>query len=249
MRWFPWFGKRPIFPVEEDVVSKKDKTNKKSGSRTYRVIYAIFAGLVGFLFRIHVIGAEKEPDQGGFLVCSNHIAASDAVILCYAFRKHQVHLMAKKELFKIPVLSSLFRLLGAFPIDRSGSDVGAIKKGVAFLKNGESMGMFPQGHRYPGVDPRTTPTKNGAALICTRAEADVVPIYIARKNNKPKLFRKTYVIIGDPIPYESFAYDPEASGEYARITEMIFDRICTLGESFVDPKIAKKHAKEKKNEG
>ncbi len=212
---------------------KKEKTvNTNTGSRLYRVIYAIFAGLVGCLFRIKVIGREKEPDRGGFLVCANHIAASDAVILCYAFRKHQVHLMAKKELFKIPILSGLFRLLGAFPIDRGGNDVGAIRKGVNFLKEGQCMGMFPQGHRHPGVDPRTTPTKNGAALIATRAEADVVPVYIARKNNKPRLFRRTYVIIGEPISYESFGYNPEGSGEYARVTGIIFDRICALGEGF-----------------
>ena len=222
------------------------KKQRKSGSKLYRVIYAIFAGIVGCMFRIRVIGREKEPDRGGFLVCANHIAASDAVILCYAFRKHQVHLMAKKELFKIPVLSGLFRLLGAFPIDRGGNDVGAIKKGVNLLKDGQCMGMFPQGHRHPGVDPRTTPLKNGAALISTRASADVVPVYIARKNNVPKLFRRTYVIIGDPIPFESFGYDSSASGEYARISGMIFDRICTLGEEFVDPKTAKKQAKEVK---
>ena len=41
------------------------------------------------------------------------------------------------------------------------------------------MGIFPQGHRYPAVDPKTTKTKNGAALIATRAEANVIPAYIA----------------------------------------------------------------------
>ena len=230
-------------------MAKKQKSGK-SGSRAYRVIYAIFAGIVGRILRISVIGREKEPDEGGFLVCSNHISASDPVILCYAFRKHQVRFMAKKELFRIPILSSLIRLLGAFPVDRGGSDVGAIKKGMKFLADGECMGIFPQGHRYPGVDPRTTGLKNGAALISTRAGADVVPVYIARKNNTPKLFRKTYVIIGDPIPFESLGYDPEAAGEYARISQTIFDRICDLGEGFEDPRTVKKQKKErKKHEG
>ncbi len=228
-------------------MAKKQK-QKKSGSRLYRVIYAIFAGIVGCLLRIRVIGGENEPQKGGFLVCANHISASDPVVLCYAFRKHQVRFMAKKELFKIPLLSGLIRLLGAFPVDRGGSDVGAIKKGVKFLVDGECMGIFPQGHRYPAVDPRTTSLKNGAALICTRASADVVPVYIARKNNTSKLFRRTYVIIGEPIPFESFGYNSEESGEYARISEMIFDRICTLGENFTDPKTAKKQAKKQAKE-
>ncbi len=210
---------------------KEKKTKpKKTGSVFYRIIYAIFAGLVGFLFRIRVTGREHEPDEGGFIVCANHISATDPVVLCYAFRKHQVRFMAKKELFKIPLLSGLIRVLGAFPIDRGGNDVGAIKTSVSMIKEGKCMGIFPQGHRYPGQNPRDTETKNGAALICTRAEADVIPVYIQKKNNKHKLFRKTNVIIGEKIPFESFGYDPEATGEYARITGIIFDRVCSLGE-------------------
>ena len=219
-------------------MKKTKQKTKKTGSGFYRVCYFIFAGIVGLLFRIKVTGREHEPDKGGFIVCANHISATDAVVLCYAFRKHQVCFMAKKELFKIPLLSGLIRMLGAFPIDRGGSDVGAIKNAVSLVKEGRCMGIFPQGHRYPGKNPRETATKNGAALICTRAEADVVPVYIMKKNNTHKLFRKTRVIIGEKIPFEELDYQPEANGEYARITGVIFDRVCSLGESFTEEKRA-----------
>ena len=208
------------------------KKEKSGSSRFYRICYAIFAKIVGLIFRIKVVNPENEPEDGGFLVCSNHIAASDAVIMCYAFKKHQVRLMAKKELFKIPVLSSFFRMLGAFPVDRSGNDVGAIKKAVAMLKEDKCVGIFPQGHRYPEINPRETETKNGAALICVRAEADVFPIYIWTKDRKPRVFKRTYVIMGEKIPFEELGYDSDASGEYARITNIVFDKICTLGEDF-----------------
>ena len=226
----------------------KEKKNKpkKTGSVFYRIIYAIFAGLVGFLFRIRVTGREHEPDKGGFIVCANHISATDPVVLCYAFRKHQVRFMAKKELFKIPLLSGLIRVLGAFPIDRGGNDVGAIKTSVSMIKEGKCMGIFPQGHRYPGVDPRTTKTKNGAALIATRAEADIMPVYIMRKNNTFKIFRKTYVVIGERIPFADLNYDPQADGEYARITAEIFDKVCTLGEAFAEEQAQKKANKKSK---
>ena len=205
---------------------------KKSGSALYRTVYPVLAWFVGILFNIRVIGRENEPDDGGFMVCANHTSATDPVVLCYAFRKHQVRFMAKKELFKVPVVNWLVGLMGAFPVDRGGNDVGAIKKSVAMLKEGQCMGIFPQGHRYPEVDPRKTETKNGAALICARAEANIVPAYIARENNRHKLFKRTYVIIGEPIPFSELSYDKEAAGEYARMTSVIFDRICTIGESY-----------------
>ncbi len=220
-------------------MAKKQKT-RRGGSRGYRIIYAIFAGIVGFFFNYRVIGREKERDEGGFVVCANHVSATDAIALCYAFRKNQVCFMAKKELFKIPVLAQLIRALGAFPIDRGGSDVGAIKKAVELVKGGRCLGIFPQGHRYPCENPRNTKTKNGMALIATKAEADIVPVYIWRKKNKFRLFRRTYIIIGDVIDYRSLAYDPEEKGGYARITEVVFDNICTLGEAFESERLAKK---------
>ena len=208
------------------------KKNRSESSGFYRVCYAIFAKIVGLVLRIKVVGRERETDEGGFLVCANHVSASDPVVIAYAFRKHQVRFMAKKELFKIPLLAQLIKMLGAFPIDRSGNDVGAVKKAVSMLSEGKCLGIFPQGHRYPEKDPRTTARKNGAALICTRAESDVVPVYIWRKNNKFRLFGRTYVIIGERIPFESFGYDPEGTGEYKRLTDAVFEKVCDMGEAF-----------------
>lgn len=222
-------------------MSKQKKATKKAnkgdgrGSRAYRIIYALLSGAVGLIFRIKVVNAAKEPDEGGYVVCANHISATDPIIICYAFKKHQVHFMAKKELFKIPVLSGLIRMLGAFPIDRTGNDVGAIKNAVRIVDEGKALGVFPQGHRYPEQDPRQTKIKNGAVLIASKVGAPIVPVYIWRKGNKAGVFRRTYVIIGEKIPFESFGYDKEQSGEYSRITGEVFDRICTLGETF-DPK-------------
>ena len=153
--------------------------------------------------------------------------------------------MAKKELFKIPLLAQLIKILGAFPVDRSGSDVGAIKKAVSLVEEKKCMGIFPQGHRYAGEDPRKTKTKNGVALIATRTEADIIPCYIRRKKNKFRLFGRTYVIIGERIPFSSLNYNADESGEYLRITDIAFDKICALGEEF-EAQIAEKKAKKRK---
>ena len=204
---------------------KKEKKNSQS-SKAYRVIYAMFAGLVKILFNIRVVDSQNEPDEGGYLICGNHVSATDAVVMCYAFKKNQARLMAKKELFKIPVLAQLIKMLGAFPMDRSGGDIAALKKAISMIKEGKCIGVFPQGHRYPGVDPRTTPVKNGVGLIARRAGCAVVPVYIMRKNNTFRLFKKTYIIIGEKIPAEELS-----ELDNAAISELIFDRICTLGEN------------------
>ena len=70
-------------------------------------------------------------------------------------------------------------------------------------------------------------------MIAVRAEVDILPVFVHRKNNTPRLFRKTTVIIGKPIKFSELGYDPEKSGEYTRIAELIFDEVCKLGEEFV----------------
>lgn len=217
-------------------------SKKQEASRGYRIIYALLAWLVGILFNIKVVGAENEPDDAGCLVCANHVSATDPIVICYAFRKNQVHMMAKKELFKVPLLSGLIKMLGAFPVDRGGVGVGALKKSIAMIKEGKHVGVFPQGHRYVGVDPRETPVKKGVGLIAARAECDVIPVYVARKNNKFLLFRRTRVIIGKRIEWEELeGLDHEA------LTKFVFDRICDIGEEDARNLQARKSEKHRKH--
>ncbi len=207
---------------------------KKKDNRTgfYKFWYFWLAPLFRFVFHVKVVGRENEPKDGGFLVCANHISATDPIVLAASMKRHQPCFMAKAELFKIPVLSFVIRHLGAYPVSRGTGDVGAVKTAIRTLEEGKCVGIFPQGTRHAGEEPRETKVKNGAAMIACRTYSGILPAYIATKDHKPKLFKKRTVIFGNFIPFSALGYDPEKSGEYARISEELFDRICTLGEEF-----------------
>lgn len=213
---------------------KKQKKVKKirPRSRLYAVLYALLAAPIRWITRIHVHGAENEPlpDQGACLVICNHMVWRDPVILCCALKHRQPHFMAKKELFKIPFLGWLIRALGAYPVNRGGADVSAIKYTIQMLQDGVTVGMFPQGHRYNGVDPRTTKPKMGAAMIALKADVPVLPIFIKVKNNKAKLFCRKDVYIGKPITPAEMNYNHENPGEYDRIIGELFAKVCALGD-------------------
>ena len=208
---------------------KKNTKNTEETSAIYRFTYNVFSRLVGWFFRIKVVGRENEPDNGGFMVCANHTSATDPVALCYAFSKHQVRFMAKKELFKVPVVSWLVRLMGAFPVDRGGNDVGAIKKSVTMLKEGKCMGIFPQGHRYPGINPATTPIHNGAALIAYRSKCDVLPVSINVKGGKYGFLRRVEVVFGKIIKYEDLGFTDGGKSDYEAASRRIFNEVVKLG--------------------
>lgn len=189
-------------------------------------------GIIRFLFRIHIHGAENEPSDGAYLMVSNHISNADPIFLCAATSKQQPHFMAKKEVFKVPVLRKLIASLGAFPVDRKGNDVGAIKKSIQMLKDGMCVAMFPQGHRYKKVNPRETEIKNGAAMLAVRSGVPVLPCYIKTKKNKWSPFCRVDVYIGEIIPNDELEYNEDSKGEYARISALIFDRVCNIGETY-----------------
>ena len=201
-------------------------------SKAYIGIRKWLLNPVKFFFRIHAHDAHNEPrdEDGPYIICSNHISNADPVFLCAATSEQQPHFMAKKELFKVPVVNSIVKALGAYPVDRNGADVGAIRKTIKMLQDGKCIGIFPQGHRYKGVYPRETSVKNGLGMMAVKAEATVLPCYIKIKKRKWALFRRVDVYIGKPIKFEEFGYDPEAQGEYMRISNYVFDKICSIGD-------------------
>lgn len=197
-------------------------------SKFYGRIKKWFGGLIRRLYRIKIVGAENEPEEGPFVVCANHISNQDVVILA-ASLKHQVRFLAKAELFKIPILAPLIKSLGAYPVNRGKGDVGAIKNTIKLIENGEVVGLYPQGHRFAGVHPTDSEIKSGIGLIVAKTKVTVLPVAIQTKKFKVCIFKKTKVIIGKPIYYEDL---PEFNGVkseyYNSISSTVFSKICDL---------------------
>ena len=199
-------------------------------NRFYRTMKRIFGGLFKMLYRVKAVNPEKEVMDKPYIVCANHTSLMDVVAMVIAF-KGQIRFMAKKEVFPVPILGWFVKSIGAFPVDRKSGDVGAIKKTIDILKNGERVGIFPQGTRCPYVNPRETEIKDGIGMIASRAGVGIVPVFIKTKKGKLKLFRKTRVIIGNYIPPEELEFNETGKEKYKRISHYAFDKICDLGEN------------------
>lgn len=192
----------------------------------YKTMYKIFAAPVRWVYRLRSVGVENIPETGCILA-SNHTAFSDVLIISAA-AKRQVRYMAKKELFKIPLLAQLITGLGAYPVNRGGADVGSIKRTINMLEEGELIGIFPQGHRHGRVDPRTTEVKGGIGMIAYHTKSDVIPAFVDSKRGKTGMFRRNTVIFGTPIPYADLGFVNGGVKEYQHAAEYIFKKVCAL---------------------
>lgn len=190
----------------------------------------LLAGLIRKLWRIKVVGKENELQNKPYLICSNHMSMLDPVVIGAAI-KHNPKYMAKAELMRVPVLKGLLKALGAFSVDRGGSDVAAIKKTINLLKDGESVVMFPQGTRHKGVDPKTTSIKFGCSMIAHRAEVGVLPVYIKVKDHRVRIFRKTEIIIGKEITCDELNEISKNGEDHKSAAEYIFSKITELEDT------------------
>ena len=198
----------------------------KKASRFFRVIYKIFRLPLKLLYRIKVEGAENIP-EGGCILASNHTAMPDVVAISVAV-KRQVRYMSKAEALRVPVVGRFLRALGAYPVNRGGADVKSLKFTISLIESGQTVGIFPQGTRRPGVDPRTTEVKGGVGMIAYHTGADVLPVFLDSKKMKTKPFCRNRVIIGKVIKNSELGFVKGGGKEYDAASKFVFDRICAL---------------------
>lgn len=125
---------------------------------------------------IDVEGMGKLP-EGPVLFVANHQGMFDILVLL-GYVDKPLGFIAKKEIKKIPIISSWMEELKCVFIDRSNrrAAIKVIDDGIASLKAGQSMVIFPEGTRSRGGEVQTF--KSGSLRLATRANVPIVPIAI-----------------------------------------------------------------------
>jgi 1-acyl-sn-glycerol-3-phosphate acyltransferase len=156
--------------------------------------------------RMTVTGREHIPSKGGVCFVSNHGSIFD-IVLHLAYDGRPIGFVAKKELIYIPLLNMWISLLGGLFIDRKNirKAVKTINKGIARIKAGSAMIIFPEGHRSRGQG--LLPFRSGALRLATQAEAPVVPVAISGSYD---VFERTYRVQPGPVAVRFGAPIPTA---------------------------------------
>ncbi|WP_299032916.1 1-acyl-sn-glycerol-3-phosphate acyltransferase [uncultured Anaerococcus sp.] len=165
----------------------------------YRVVAAILRVLFFPFFRIRVHGRENIPDKSDIIVCANHWSNLDPIFLAISL-PIKFKFMAKKELFEISILKNILKALGAFPINRQGSDLKSLRYAIGLIKDGETLGIFPEGTRVKEISRDNM--HEGVGFIALKAKADILPIEI---KTSYKIFSRVDIYVKNPIEIEKYA--------------------------------------------
>ena len=187
----------------------------------------LFCKTVG---RLEVRGIEHIPREGGVLFVSNHVSFLDPVIVGSAASR-EVHYMARSNAFDIPGLGKLIAAYNAYPVNRGAPDLGALRKTISLLKNGNVVLIFPEGTR--SADGTLGKARDGACFIAHRSGVPTIPVFhsgaerVLPRNSK--WLRRSQLIVTFGKPLELTTGEFETNREmYQHMGNQIMDAIADL---------------------
>src|SRR3954468_2350654 len=217
-------------------MEKLERTDKKlsyewqpSGA-WYRATRILFTGIFKTLWPLRIEGGEHVPRSGAAVLVCNHLSMIDPFVVGYGADR-PISFMGKRELFGVPFVGLWIRKLGAFPVDRSRRDPASLRTALTLLKNGELLGMFPEGTRSTSGE--MLELRAGAARLAARTRTPIIPAAVINTDHalpKGKFIRPARIGVRFGPAFElTELYGRNDKGEeMERALEMIRVRIDDL---------------------
>jgi 1-acyl-sn-glycerol-3-phosphate acyltransferase len=168
--------------------------------------------------RVRAEGLENIP-PGVCIFAINHVSNIDPPVAALAIPR-RISVLAKKEVFRIPLVGRALRLADVISVDRADREaaVASVADAVAHLQAGLSFMVFPEGTRSP--DGRLMPFKRGAFLMAMQAAVPVVPVSLCGSQKVlPKgawIIRPGEIVVRFGQPVEATAYSADQRMDFLR---------------------------------
>jgi len=177
---------------------------------------------------VRVLHSERLRPGQSFVVAPNHESFYDILVL-FAFLPVSMRFLAKRNLFRVPILGWSMAAAGFVPVDRGepGRSTATIETGLKRLERGLSLIVFPEETRTRTGD--LLPFKTGAALLALRSGLPLLPIGIGgtfriqRRGGFTITPSQVALAIGEPILVEG--HSPR---ERTALTESLRESVAAL---------------------
>ena len=178
--------------------------------------------LIHSIYRLHKSGLENIPQQGPALLTCNHVSFVDAIVILAASPR-PIRFVMDHRIFRIPILSFVFRTGKAIPIAPFKEDPAMLEAAYAevarALGDGELVAIFPEGQITATGE--LGPFKRGIERIVQATPVPVIPMALrglwgsmfSRKGGPAffkaprKLFSMIELHVGVPIPAAAASAD------------------------------------------
>jgi 1-acyl-sn-glycerol-3-phosphate acyltransferase len=192
-------------------------------------------------FHLKVMGLDKLPKTGAYIISSNHQSYLDPLILASILRADvfmRAFAVGTSDIFGKGFMRRVARSIKVMVLDPDANLVPAMRAGAFGLRQGMALVLYPEGERSIDGTPRIF--KKGAAILSIHLQVPIIPVAIEGfyqawpRNQKFRGFTPLKMVFGDPIspPPES-----EASEEaYEKLTADLKARIVGMWETLRKPR-------------
>lgn len=155
--------------------------------------------------KLTVEGADRLDRSRSYVVVANHLSNFD-IMVCFAAIPLPIRYLAKKELFRVPILASAMRAAGMVEVDRQARSLALNSINIqadAVVERGLSLIIYPEGTRSRSGE--LQPFKKGAFTMAVMNQMPILPVTIhgTRQVWVPERALiyggKVQVVIGEPI--------------------------------------------------
>lgn len=173
----------PVFFIEWLIGKCNRRARDISSLRLVQWGFGVMLKLSGI--KITYIGEENIPDAP-VLYVGNHRSFFD-IPITYTRCKNLTGYIAKKEIEKVPLLSTWMHFVYCLFLDRDDIRAGlkVILQAIEYVKNGISICVFPEGTRNKGEELSVLPFHEGTFKIADKTGCAIIPISI---NNTNQIF-------------------------------------------------------------
>jgi 1-acyl-sn-glycerol-3-phosphate acyltransferase len=185
------------------------------------------------VWRIKYESVENIPKNSGLIVAANHQSYGDPFWLSIPIRR-PIRFLAWSEAFSWPVIGKAIRLLGAWPLQVSGSDPAAIRRSLTWLRDGGVVVIFPEGGRGQ-PDGSMIRMKAGAVRMALEAGVPILPVTIRGANRvwpASNLFPRPGKV--EIVYHPAFAPEPRPGEETRTCARRETDRLAQIIQSALD---------------
>lgn len=197
------------------------------------------------LYRPWTQNMDVVPKQGSAILVSNHLSFSDSFFLPLVCPR-PITFLAKAEYFTGKGIKGLFSKMfftgvGQVPIDRTSGRAAeaAINTGIRILKQGDLLGIYPEGTRT--ADGRLYRGKTGMARMALESGSPVIPVamigtYEIQPPGKvrPKI-RRVGIRFGEPLEFGRYEGLENDRFVLRSVTDEVMYALMELsGQEYVD---------------
>ena len=196
--------------------------------KKYRRVRTVLILLFRYLSHLHVAGTEHIPEEGAFLLATNHISRLDTPLLG-ATCPRQVHALVAAKYKDYPFFRWFVDTVNGIWVRRTDFDREALLKAVSILREGKVLGVAPEGTRSPTANLQQG--RPGAAFLAARVGVPIIPVGITgtqhmlpdlRRFRRPEL----NVVYGEPFHLPQTGR--LSSEDLSDATDLIMRRIAAL---------------------